>query len=138
MTLRRRDVVRSLLYDTARIGVAARTADATPLYGRAIPTDRSSLSADEARLLPRLRGGAVDRVRLQRVQAAVLLERLDRDPDAALPLRHSLTKPGDPLALRGIPAIGRSVSGAIGQTQPEQETVRRITQRERLRERTEA
>jgi hypothetical protein len=35
--------------------------------------------------------------------------------------------PGDPEALRGIPAISRTTRGAIRHTQPEAETIRRLS-----------
>jgi len=94
-------------------------------------------SLDEARLLPRLRpdGAFVQQSRRLHAQAQVLADTVE-DTDTR-PLRHELTKPGDPLALRGIPAIGRSVSGAIPDTNPEQETIRRLTRADRIRERTE-
>jgi hypothetical protein len=41
------------------------------------------------------------------------------------------TADGDPARLRGLPAIGRSVSGAIRETDPERETVRRDEQQRR-------
>lgn len=37
-----------------------------------------------------------------------------REPDR----RHELTKPGDPRKLRGIPAIGRNVAGAVSGSVP--------------------
>lgn len=61
---------------------------------------------------------------MERLQSAVLLDALADQPDAKVPLRHELTKPGDPLALRGIPAIGRGVGGAVAGTQPEREALR--------------
>ena len=99
---------------------------------------RVSVSIDEARLLPRLRpsGQFLQQSRLHRAQAQLLANTVDVEDSPNL--RHELTKPGDAEALRGIPAIGRSVSGVIAQTHPEQETIRRISQRERLRERTES
>ncbi len=45
------------------------------------------------------------------------------------------TNGGDSEKLRGIPAIGRGVAGAIPKTNPLQETIRRMTQSERMRER---
>lgn len=89
----------------------------------------SNPSSDDARLLPRFRAGSsalLERQRLERRQAAVLLSVVEDEPEGKpLPLRHELTKPGDPRALRGIPAIGRAVGGAIAGTQPEREVTRR-------------
>jgi hypothetical protein len=45
--------------------------------------------------------------------------RLDRNPKAKLP--------GDPMALRGLPAVGvAGAGGAINGTSPERETLRRL------------
>lgn len=44
------------------------------------------------------------------------------------------TKPGDPLALRGVPVLG-VMGGVIRGTQPEQEAVKRIGRLEDIRER---
>lgn len=95
---------------------------------------------DDARLLPRYRQASplLEHHRMIRAQSAALMAALDADPDATPPLKHELTKPGDAEALRGIPAIGRSVSGAIPGTNPEQATIARISRNEHLRERTAA
>lgn len=97
-----------------------------------------SMDANQARLLPRYRPAGVLELRSRdRKQAAVLSNALILDPDAKLPLRDELTKPGDPDALRGIPAIGMSVRGVIGGSDPFDETARRDEQARRLREKTE-
>lgn len=85
--------------------------------------ERSPTSLDEARLLPRVRvpSELLERRRLERRQAAALDAAIAAEPEGKpLPLRYELTKPGDPRQLRGIPAIGRGVGGAIRGTQPEQ------------------
>lgn len=45
-----------------------------------------------------------------------------------------MTKPGDPVALRGVPVLG-AMSGTILGTQPEQATVRKLTWLEDIHER---
>jgi hypothetical protein len=35
--------------------------------------------------------------------------------------------PGDPVALRGVPAIGKGIRGEIRHTQPEREVVERLS-----------
>ena len=93
------------------------------------------LTVDEARLLPRLRASVQLEVYKQHKHHAwVLQQSLPENPQPLRP-RHSHSKPGDPLQLRGIPAIGRSVAGEIRETQPEKETVRRVTQRENVNSR---
>lgn len=74
---------------------------------------------------------------MERAQAAVVLDSLTTS-DEPLPLKHELTKPGDADALRGIPAIGRNVAGAIPGSNPETETIARIMRADRLRQRTAA
>jgi hypothetical protein len=96
------------------------------------------MDSTEARLLPRYRPvGVLEQRARSRTQSTALLDELARDPDAKLPLREALTKPGDPDALRGIPAIGLSVRGVIGGTDPYDETARRDMHARRLREKTE-
>lgn len=96
------------------------------------------MDSTEARLLPRYRPvGVLEQRARSRVQAVVLLDELARDPDGKLPLREALTKPGDPDALRGIPAIGLSVRGVIRGTDPFDEAASRDRQARRLREKTE-
>lgn len=51
--------------------------------------------------------------------ARVLLE-----VDAVLEQRRQSKLPGDPLSLRGIPAIGRGVGGAVRGSNPEAEACR--------------
>lgn len=59
-------------------------------------------------------------------QQARLLREAEADADPAAPLRDGpATAGGDPRRLRGIPAIGRSVSGAIRGTDPEREATKR-------------
>lgn len=71
---------------------------------------------------------------MSRLHAQVQRARLDREHAAlvARALRESApeqrtftaTTGGDPLLLRGIPAIGRSVSGCIRGTDPEREALK--------------
>lgn len=49
---------------------------------------------------------------------AQLIAQLARDTAPEVPMRASATPAGDERKLRGIPAIGRGVSGAIPGTQP--------------------
>lgn len=98
----------------------------------------SRAPGDDARLLPRHRDQpSLERRRLERAQAQAVLESLTTS-DEPLPLRHELTKPGDADALRGIPAIGRSVAGAIPGSNPEQETIKRLMRADSVRQRTAA
>lgn len=78
---------------------------------------------------------SLDRRRLERAQAAALLDSLATN-DEPMPLRHELTKPGDADQLRGIPAIGRSVAGAIPGSNPESETIARMMRTEKLQQAT--
>lgn len=97
-----------------------------------------SMDSTQARLLPRYRPvGVLEQRARARTQAVVLLDEMAHDEHATLPLREALTKPGDPDALRGIPAIGLSVRGVIGGTDPYDETARRDMHTRRLREKTE-
>lgn len=102
----------TLLYPPSR--AVSHTRAARPPYAIAISPDsrRSAPSADDARLLPRYRppGQLLERRRLERLQAHALTS---TPLDPRKPLRHELTKPGDPIALRGIPVIGRGVTGAV-------------------------
>jgi len=67
------------------------------------------------------------RRREMEMDQAKTLARIAREVGEPLPERHVRSKlPGDPLALRGIPAIGRSVSGCIRHTNPEAEAMRRV------------
>lgn len=75
-----------------------------------------------------------DRAHMEKRQAAILVEALDAHPQRSL--RHEITKPGDPLALRGVPLVG-AAAGAIWETAPHVEAIRRIARAERLREQTE-
>lgn len=50
-------------------------------------------------------------------QAKIVAEAL-RETGADAPTRHKATAGGDPLTLRGLPAIGPGVSGAIRGTDP--------------------
>lgn len=68
-----------------------------------------------------------ERARLEAEQAALIRHALG-DSDPTTPLRDgSATAGGDPRRLRGIPAIGRNVTGAITGTDPEREATR-VTQ----------
>lgn len=59
-------------------------------------------------------------------QQAQLIRDAMQDADPGTPMRDGpATAGGDPQRLRGIPAIGRSVSGAIRGTDPEREATRR-------------
>lgn len=89
-------------------------------------------SVDDARLRPHLRERSRLEARddLERRQADALRDARAgakaEGRETPFPSPTSVaTAAGDPRKLRGIPAIGRSVGGAIGGTQPEQETVRR-------------
>jgi hypothetical protein len=93
------------------------------------------ISVDEARLRPHLRG---DRFAAweRRNREAVELDRkafeLVRDTDVQVPSRAVLsaaTAAGDPAKLRGLPAIGRNVTGATSSTDP----VRALLSKERRR-----
>lgn len=78
-------------------------------------------SSDDARLLPRFRDSAgvlLEQSRRYRAQAQALAEGLEEQPAERRPLRHELTKPGDPRSLRGLPAIARGVSGVSPGTDP--------------------
>lgn len=77
------------------------------------------LTVDEARLMPRFRA-VFDRIELRQHQATVLSDEISRalgDGNQATPPRKTPAG-GDPMALRGIPAIGRGASGAITGTRP--------------------
>jgi hypothetical protein len=89
---------------------------------------RHTDSRDDARLLPHLRDRArlSPRLELERTQRRILREERARahteGRDTTMPTRIGAAG-GDPVQLRGIPAIGRTVGGAIRQTQPEQAVV---------------
>jgi hypothetical protein len=90
---------------------------------------RRRLSLDQARLLPHLR----ERVRLVEEQAAVLRREFERAAaegvEATAPGRW-IGPAGDDLdRLRGLPAVGRNVRGAIRGTDPLGETIRRSERR---------
>lgn len=75
-----------------------------------------TLSQDEARILPRFRppDELVARARLERAQGRALAS-------VATPGVAPVSAGGDPVALRGIPAVGvRGVGGAIRGTSPHQ------------------
>ena len=99
---------------------------------------RKITNVDDARLLPRLRKAVtplspewLDRARMERQQAKVLMAALDANPDAVMPLRHALTKPGDSEQLRGLPAIAKGVSGVSPGTDPMRALLRKESRRER-------
>lgn len=73
---------------------------------------------------------------MRRAQAQALTDSFGQDDQAKRPLRHELTKPGDPLALRGIPLVG-AAAGAIWETSPHVEAERRLMRAHRLSERTD-
>lgn len=74
--------------------------------------------------MPRIRTNA-ERARLEADQAALIAHAL-REGDPTNPIRHApATLGGDPRRLRGIPAIGRGVTGAINHTDPERALLRR-------------
>lgn len=80
-----------------------------------LETNRVSL--DEARLMPRFRaqGTFLQQRRMEKNQAVVLAAALEQ-PDAKMPKRkHFVPSPED---LRGIPAMGKGVSGTIRGTAP--------------------
>ena len=60
---------------------------------------------------------AVSRVRLQANLSRQLVE-LARETDSPLPSKGA-TAGGDPMRLRGIPCVGRGISGATGRSRPE-------------------
>jgi hypothetical protein len=102
---------------------------------------RLPMDVREARLLPRYRPGqstVLESRRRDREQAKVLLDRLADDPDGTISLRYEQTKGGDPIELRGLPAIGPSVAGVIPGTNPESVAIARVTRAERIREAIEA
>ncbi len=94
------------------------------------PEQRPAVPLDQARRLPRYLDEHRERVAWDRKLARILLE-----TGAALPAADS--KPvngaggGEPARLRGLPAIGRNVKGAIPGTRPE-DCIRRLD-RERKR-----
>ena len=59
---------------------------------------------------------------MERTQARALLEAVGDEPQAK-PRRFV----ADPVDLRGIPAIGPGIGGTMRGTQPEAETVRRLS-----------
>lgn len=67
------------------------------------------------------------------LQADVLAEALDANPGRTVPLRETLTKPGDAMALRGLPAIARGVSGVSPGTDPLRAAIRADERAERMR-----
>lgn len=73
-------------------------------------TDR--LPEDARRVL-----GAYNRAVMEKTQADILARELDRSPEAVMPVAGAPA--GDERDLRGIPAIGRNVAGAIAGTRPD-------------------
>lgn len=92
----------------------------------------SKLSLDDARLLPRMRSPLLRAHHEKQAQYAAIDE-ADPKGQAKIGPKHILTKGGDPLMLRGIPAIGRNVSGEMAQTHPAKEFERRDMQRYRMK-----
>jgi hypothetical protein len=70
---------------------------------------------------------------LRRKQEAAELDQRVADAllqaGAEIPKNTAATAAGDPRKLRGIPAIGYGVGGAIAGSQPERETIRRSESR---------
>lgn len=104
-------------------GVFRRNAGRTPHVS---PKLVNHISVDEARLRPHLRDNTRSTRHLQHHHHSV--EHAERRQG------HRTTYPtgpagGDPIQLRGIPAIGRTVTGVIPHTQPEQETIHRSQRR---------
>lgn len=90
-------------------------------------TDKRAGGSD-AHLLPRFRA----RAEMLNEQRKVLRVETARAVDEGLdvPLKLALTKPGDPRQLRGLPAIGRCVSGVSPGTDPVAELLRKERERE--------
>lgn len=91
---------------------------------RAAPTLKhlsNQIPLDQARLRPHLRN--VTPYRLTPVDAGIT------EPTSTLKL-HGWEQP-EPQDLRGIPVIGPGVGGVSPHTQPERETIRRLTSKER-------
>ena len=77
--------------------------------------------------------GLVTRVDLKWMLTAAAAEVAHRELDE----RRAQSKlPGDAGTLRGLPAVGRGVAGAMRGTQPERETLTRERRRERRQEET--
>lgn len=80
--------------------------------------DSQKLAVDEARLMPHLRANAsplLERHRMERSQAAALDAVLAEGVAGSRPRGAAKMEPAE---LRGIPAIGRGVTGAIKGTAP--------------------
>jgi hypothetical protein len=77
---------------------------------------RPAVPVDQARRLPRYLDLQAERVAFERKLARILLE-LDAElPKDAKPINGA--GGGEPARLRGLPAIGRNVSGAVPGTDP--------------------
>lgn len=100
-------------------GVFRRNAGRTPNVS---PKLVNHITVDEARLRPHLRDNTRSTRQLQHHRASV--EHAVRQQG-----HHIGPAGGDPIQLRGIPAIGRTVTGVIPHTQPEQETIHRSQRR---------
>jgi hypothetical protein len=76
---------------------------------------------------------------LRRKQEAVSQERklarIALETGSSVRQEAGASAAGDPQKLRGIPAIGYGVGGAMNDTQPERTTIARETRRERTRDR---
>jgi len=81
------------------------------------------ITVDEARLLPRYRQPGVNTPATTQAHGST-------DTSPATSTHTGTTATASAAELRGIPAIGRGVSGAINHTHPEQETIYRLTPRE--------
>lgn len=71
-----------------------------------------------------------ERAALHREQALAIAKALASSVDTA-PMHTPGTAGGDPVRLRGIPAIGPTVTGAIRGSDPERDTLRRLSRRDR-------
>jgi hypothetical protein len=75
--------------------------------------------------VPAFRLARFRKFELEIEQARILKEILDDASDAEPLIRSPLSKPGDPLKLRGVPIVGQGgIGGAIRGTQPEQAAMR--------------
>jgi hypothetical protein len=75
-------------------------------------------SVDEARLLPRYRQPGINTPSVSNNHGTA-------NTPASSERTYTASAGGDHQRLRGIPAIGRGVAGAIHNTQPEQTTINR-------------
>lgn len=64
------------------------------------------------------------RAELDRLQMQAIARACQDSAGSDVPMRITASAGGDPLRLRGIPAIGRNVSGCIIGSDPERESTR--------------